>query len=243
MSNNTSKPSGLDERHGESPARGALDRPLAIHVTDSSLMGLVVAGMESYHVRHWGKGVRKGLAETAGLLWGYVVPRNDMDHVVVDYVSTDTFAKGTANEVGLNDVVTEVKQRVIAYRWPHLTMVGDFHTHPYKRVGEVRRDRGWEFSDADRSSYGSPETWPGRMALVLTIAELGRSSDMDAEVVSDNVIHWQMDRYRFWLSGYSIDRCGTRLLVSPTPDKGRPSRPAVYVDAPTVNGTNSWFVY
>ena len=89
----------------------------------------MVAGVESYHVRHSGSGVRGGAAETAGLLWGYVVTRADMDHVVVDYVSTDTFAKGTANEVGLNPRVTEVKQRVIAFRWPHLTMVGDFHTH------------------------------------------------------------------------------------------------------------------
>ncbi len=244
MSNDTNKLPDLEGVCESLVTESPFDRPIAIHVTDSSLMALVVAGMESYHVRHWGKGVRKGPAETAGLLWGYVASKADLDHVVVDFVSTDTFAKGTANEVDLNDDVTEVKRRVIAYRWPYLTMVGDFHTHPYKRIGEVTKDKGWEFSCGDRSWYEkehSPSTWSGRIALVLTIAELGRSSEKDAEVVSDNVIYWQLDKYRFWLSGYSIDQCGTKLLVSPTAEKGRPSRPTVYIDAPTVNGTDSWF--
>lgn len=242
--NNPNKPREPGQERGESPPRNPFDRPIAIHVTDSSLMDLVVAGVESYHVRHWGKGVREGAAETAGLLWGYIVSKADMDHVVVDYVSTDTFAKGTADEVGLNPLVTAVKQRVIALRWPHLTMVGDFHTHPYKNVGEVTKNKGWEFSDGDRRWYEEPEEphsppWPGRIALVLAIAECGRSSAKDPEVVSDNAIAWQLDKYRFWLSGYSIDRCGTKFLVSPTPEKGR--RPTVYIDAPTVNGTNPWF--
>ena len=229
-----------------SDARVSFNRNLTIHVGDASLMGLVVAGMESYHVRHWGTGVRKGIAETAGLLWGYVVPKEDGDHVVVDYVSTDTFAKGTAGEVGLNDDVTKVKQRVIAGRWPHLTMVGDFHTHPYKTVADANECKGWEFSKGDRNWYEtdhSRDTWDGRIALVLTIAELRRRTEKEPEVVNDNVIHWQMDRYRFWLSGYAIDAAGEKLIVSPSVSKGVLGRPAVYVDAPTVNGTSAWFEY
>lgn len=238
----------------DSSQRSPFDRPIAIHVRDSSLMGLVVAGIESYHVRDWGNGARKGTVETAGLLWGYVASKKNMDHVVVDYISTDTYAKRTANDVTLNDDVTEVKQRVIELRWPHLTMLGDFHTHPYENVGDVPKGKGckgWEFSKGDREWYEgnieghSPTTWPGRIALVLTIAELGRSNHKDAEVVSDNVICWQMDKYRFWLAGYSIDPCGDKLLVSPasdtTSDGDRSVRPTVYIDAPTVNGTDAWF--
>ena len=136
MSNDPKKVPEPGREHDESPPQSPFDRPIAIHVTDSSLMGLVVAGMESYHVRHWGNGVGKGAAETAGLLWGYVVSKADMDHIVVDYVSTDTFAKGTAGEVGLNDDVTEVKRRVIAYRWPYLTNGGRL---PYPPLQERRR--------------------------------------------------------------------------------------------------------
>ena len=214
--------------------------------------------MESYHVRHWGKSVtsKKGPAETAGLLWGYVVTKDKADHVVVEHVSTDIFAKGTANEVDLNLKVMDVKQKVVEQRWPHLSLVGDFHTHPYKNFGEVVSNAGWEFSKGDRAWYEKheePDSWPGCVALVLAIGELKRfreDSQLEATTVNNNIIRWQIDRFRFWLSGYAIDEIRKpkpkRLVVSPRADTDRselPRRPAVYIDAPTINGTNRWFSY
>ena len=221
-------------------------------------MDLMLAAMESYHVRHWGKHVVSGRnpAETAGLLWGYVVSRDDMDHVVVAHVSTDTFAKGTSGEVGLNETVTKVKQDVVRKRWPHLSLVGDFHTHPYRNYSEVVQNSGWEFSEGDRDWYESdhtPDSWPGCIAVVMAIGELKRfyeDSQLEAKAVSNNSIRWQIDRFRFWLSGYAIDETGSkdrrRLVVSPRADDANgehPERPAVYIDVPTINGTNAWFSY
>ena len=79
----------------------------------------------------------------------------------------DTFAKGTANEVDLNLKVMDVKQKVVEQRWPHLSLVGDFHTHPYKNFGEVVSNAGWEFSKGDRAWYEKheePDSWPGCVA-------------------------------------------------------------------------------
>ena len=75
----------------------SFDRDLTIHVADSALLHLMLAGMESYKVRHWGTAVtaNKGPAETAGLLFGHATRKGNMDHVMVEHVSTDTFAKGT----------------------------------------------------------------------------------------------------------------------------------------------------
>lgn len=217
-------------------------------------MHLLFAGMESYHVRHWGPNVttERGPAETAGLLWGYVVSREDRDHVVVEHVSTDTFAKGTSGEVGLNEEVTRVKQEVVAKRWPHLSMIGDFHTHPYKTYSDAKDNAGWEFSEGDRDWYEKHHdaaSWPGCVALVLAIGKLAKFHEnniLEPTVVADNTVHWQFDRFRFWLSGYAIDaRKGKRrsqLVVSPRTDD-ETGRRAVYLDVPTVNGTNAWFSY
>ena len=31
-------------------------------------------------------------------------------------------------------------------------MVGDYHSHPYKSLSELRANKGWEYSDADLTS-------------------------------------------------------------------------------------------
>lgn len=68
----------------------------------------------------------RGPAETTGLLWGYTSYRDGVDHVVVEQVATDKFAKGTYWETEApNDDVTAAKQAVVADLWPHLSMLGD----------------------------------------------------------------------------------------------------------------------
>ncbi len=229
------------------------DKELTIHVSDSSLMHLLLAGMESYKVRHWGTSVtaNRGPAETAGLLWGYTVHRDNMDHVIVEHVSTDTFAKGTSSEVGLSEEVMCVKRSVIEERWPYLSLIGDFHTHPYKNYTEVEEAKGWEASQGDRDwyeKYRTPDDWPGRIALILAIGELARyheRSHWEPEIIEDNTLRWQqLERFRFWLSAYAVDECeGNRFVVSPNARSDGPQRPHVYVDVPNVSGTNAWFSY
>ena len=233
-------------------ARQPIDRGVAIHVSDSSLLHLLFAGMESYKVRRWGKTStsKKGPAETSGLLWGYVVSREDMDHVMVEQVSTDKHAKGTYFDSELNDDATEIKRQIVEERWPHLTMIGDFHTHPYKSYTEAKECGGWHASEGDIEWYEAKtrEDWPGRISLILTIAELVRynpESYVEPSNVADHIIHWQqLERFRFWLAAYAVDESdGNCLVVSPKEDSDDPSRPHVYIDVPTINGTNAWFSY
>ena len=173
-----------------------------------------------------------------------------MDHVSVAHVSTDTHGSRSPDSFGLNDQSTKAKCELIEQRWPHLSMIGDFHTHPYNAYGEVMDDRGWEFSDADYEWYESGhtrETWPGRVGLVLTLAELKRHREdnaIDPAVKGrhGNILHWQLGRYRFWMSAYAIDSDNGELAVSPRPDRPR-SREHVYIDVPTINGTDAWFTY
>lgn len=240
-------------------------KDITIRVSDAALLQLLMAGMESYRVRRWGRHATsgRGPAETAGLLWGYTAFRDGMDHVVVEHVSTDKFAEGTyLGSDAPNDDVTTVKQEVVADRWPHLSMLGDFHTHPYKgglrevaNAGPTSAGKlgGWHASPADVAHQESldPDGWLGRIFLILTIARLDKydpDTHMEPRLVAKHILHWQqLGRYRFWLSAYSLDECangaGKKLVVSPKAKSDDPQRRHVYVDVPTINGTNAWYAY
>lgn len=234
-------------------------RDLTIHVGDSALLHLTFAAMESFKIRNWGKTTtsNRGPIETAGVLWGYHVARDEEDHVKIEHASTDKFAKGykSESEWPLQEV-TEAKQAIVAARWPYLSLIGDFHTHPYESYNDVQECKGWEFSDGDREAYEKENYLAGPyqcVALVLTVAKLQRydkSTKLVGAEIANNAVQWQLDRYRYWLAGYAIDKVslggdqGVKLEVSPTETGGsREQRGNVYIDVPTVNGITAWFDY
>jgi hypothetical protein len=65
-------------------------------------------------------------------------------------------------------------------RWsPHLSLIGDFHTHPYASLAEVRETEGWKFSKADVEALQNDDfLWDKAdghpVALVVTVCRLGR---------------------------------------------------------------------
>lgn len=224
-----------------------------VHVSDSAIMHLMLAGMESFHVRLKGKHVLENPdlppVETAGLLIGYSCHRNKEDHFVIEHATTDKFAKGFSSRIGpLIDTVTEEKRKVIQRQWPHLQIIGDFHTHPYTSYSQAERHRGWEFSSYDIKFHEelNPEDWEGRCALVLTIAELKRvqeDSRRSNERWAENVIHWQLGDYRFWLSVIVLDGIrdadSNRFVVSPKQGINKDHmRPKVYLNVPTIRGVD-----
>ena len=175
----------------------------------------------------------------------------------------DAHAEKAANWVSFNDESNMNKKRVVESRWPHLCLIGDFHTHPYDNYSQAKRDRGWEFSRADRESLEENDfcgnLWSDcRVSLVLTIAKLKRVRE-EQRIDPDpafgelkNVLYWQMDNYRFWLSGYAADKVNKdsgkySFIVSPRhrgwscPPRCENSRARVRIDVPTVTGSSHRF--
>ena len=241
------------------------ERDTTIHVSDNALMHLVLAGIESFHVRPWGKTVaeHRGAVETAGLLLGYFRSKNTIDHVFVNDVSTDTYSERDKNSVLINQTVTEEKMKVVESRWPYMTLVGDFHTHPYSdpedSASVVRRKQYWRFSPGDYKSYEEattqdqfhPSRWNGRVALVLTIARNKRKHvGVRSEYIKTNAITWLFEDYRLFLAGYAIDISQKSseeyvFVVSPPQFKKKNpnGRSKIYLDVPSVLGTDLWQSY
>ena len=228
-----------------------LDRGITVHVSDQALMHLLLAGMEAYKMRKY----RGRLPlETCGLLWGFVKDSvRGMDHVTVEHVSTDTAAEREPDSNALNDRTTDIKRQIVQDRWPNLSLLGDFHTHPYSSYSDVMGCKGWEFSKGDFEFFEydhKPDSWlwDARVSLVLTLAQIKRKTAtyIAGEVKSakhGNVLQWQQCDYRLWLSAYALDKVNGRLVVSPHPAAKEPRWQRVFIDAPTINGTNEWFSY
>ena len=247
------------------------NRHLIIHVSDSALMHLMLAGIESFRIRiHGGEAKENyGPVETAGILWGHFLQKRETDHVFVDQVTNDTYAEKHRSSVSLNPTATKVKQRIVDSRWPHMSFVGDFHTHPYPKIDNKKSSKnywtlknvikdGWKFSDGDYDFYESrsgyqPSEWDGRIALVLSVAEPQRVHDVDPKLIRPNTLMWQFEEFRLFLAAYSVDVLPTkgeesRFIVSPPRDDvdtrtTRPKRPYVFIDVPTISGTNAWYKY
>jgi len=236
---------------------------LWVHVTDSALMHLLMAGMESFKVHRRGKHVvtNRGPVETTGFLWGYVPEAsNGYDHVVIQHATTDFVARRTKGWTELIQDSALAQQSVLSARWPHLALVGDFHTHPYESYSDVEAnpgassgDRAW-YEEGFRDNVTKPGLKAGfRTSLVLSIAELKRVQDNTRFYPElskrGNTLKWQMGRFRYWLTAYSVDRASddddSPLVLSPRerdwPEAEHAGRDEVYLDVPTIYGTDRYF--
>ena len=193
-----------------------------VHLSESAFMHLCLAGLESYLVR-------EEPLETYGLLWGNVVETEDEDNEYrdyrVDHVTVDIDAERGEAEVAPNDRNLEVKRQMVNAFWPHVSFLGNFHTHPYEHYKNDRvvHNRYFVFSEHDRCFVEHhAEYWCDmglEIALVLTIAGMDIPGWRAPRRMpnNSNAIEWTMDRYRVWLAAYSVERAddAPELLLHP----------------------------
>lgn len=66
---------------------------------------------------------------------------------------------------------------LIEQYWPHLELVGTFHSHPYETLEDVNETKGWRASEGDRAHWPSVHSelvtnQPLMAHLVFTVTEL-----------------------------------------------------------------------
>jgi hypothetical protein len=119
---------------------------------------LLLAAAETYVVPARGKG--NGFTECYGVCYG-----SRRDHapfadgrfrrtVHVSRIVTQLRARANAHEVYPNAQSAKIHGEVADKLFSHLSVVGDYHTHPYKSLTRLRSVRGWEYSDADQEHVG-----------------------------------------------------------------------------------------
>jgi len=127
---------------------------LHVNVEARAFEDLLLAAVEGYKVAP-GKGYK--YTEVFGICFGSVrrkIKYGQETEVLVNVsrVATQLRAKATASSVLPNEKSLAAQVEIGQQFFPHLEVVGDYHTHPYRSFDELKANVGWEHSDADEQS-------------------------------------------------------------------------------------------
>jgi hypothetical protein len=188
-------------------------KDFSVKISEQALREAILATVEAYAV-----GIRRQTqVEIFGHLWGYQRRSLDRSVFFVDTIGISLSAKGNRNSVEPHPDSIRLKSEIIE-RWsPHLTLLGDFHSHPYKDYEQVKSVSGFEFSHEDICCFrDDDELWKCSdchpLALVMTICEMQRVHEAPATWERSNVIRFDIAQFRFWVNamvGYT-DEDGER---------------------------------
>jgi hypothetical protein len=150
-------------------------------VEDHVVPQLFTTAIEAYEFIHQSTSRSKGYdkLETFGLLWGYSIPaKGDAPARVVATVATaETSALRHTDWVQPNYDSVKAKKEFFERYWPHVELIGTFHSHPYENLAMVNNVKGWRASPADEKFFPSfhEEIAPDQdllLHLVISIAQL-----------------------------------------------------------------------
>lgn len=157
--------------------------------------------------------------EVFGLCFGSVrtVPTSKLGkklQINVGRVTTQMRARATSNQVEPNWRSFERHLSIADKFFPHLEIVGDYHSHPYRTFEYLQKARGWEYSQRDEDSleYINEKITERRslplFSLVVAVAQ-GERSGNNAIRRRPNVIQVPVDDLFFVVAAYRIRRDAT----------------------------------
>lgn len=220
-------------------------------VEDHVVPQLLTSAIEAYEFEHraFEKGRSKLSIETYGLLWGYAVPaRNGLAARLVVVVATvETSALRHEDWVLPNVDSLSAKRDFIHQYWPHLELIGTFHSHPYSDLAEVNESHGWRASQGDSQDHWPeihkalcPEL-PEMLHLVLTITALKKKGTAwptrlpGGEAASGFVL--SSDHRKFWIKGYCTQQ---QISLGKSPNTSFVTTDEVVLDMPTLTSRFSY---
>ena len=203
---------GRGQQALESVNLGSKNMNVRIRVADRALESMVLSASESFVLGDGNKPQKrrwrgKRYVETFGFVWGYrqEVDDGETEHIHIDRFYESLSARRKSNSVTPNEDAVWLKNSIIK-RWsPHLLLLGDFHTHPYKSRQDVEDRKGWEFSVQDVSSFKEDKhLW--RLAnqkplmFVMAVAPIKRVRETEAKWLYNNTWVFTVGQLPFWLT-------------------------------------------
>jgi hypothetical protein len=195
----------VDESHEE----------VVIWLDDRAIEDIVLVALEAYAVPK-GRGVK--YTETYGICFGSTKAteekrqahgRHTVRYIHINSVHIQLRAEGYANKITYDLRSLDTQMEVARHLFPQLDIVGDFHTHPYRDVDELKQIKGWHFSRDDEASipeWASPLRLMGyqpRTSLIVAVAK-GVKRVSRPSRVGPNVIRFSVGKYHLYLSCYRI---------------------------------------
>lgn len=192
---------------------------ISILVEDHVVPLLFTSAIEAYEVAERRK--QLGPVETYGLLWGYALPAREEtgqpERLIAVTATIETSAQRAPGSVAPKGDSIVMKRDFIRKYWPHLELIGTFHSHPYEGLSEVNGIQGWRCSDEDREHWlWFHETFcdemPSLAHLIVTISKLEKQGTAWPSRLSGNEAGTgyvlNADRRKLWIRGYVSERFG-----------------------------------
>jgi len=187
-----------------------------VRVSSQFLEAVTLAAIEAYCYGDK-PGRRWRPVETLGYIWGF--KKRDEQEIVLflDRMSISISSQRGRDSVDPNPEAAILKNEVMM-RWsPHMMLLGDFHSHPYRTLSDVTAINGFEFSDRDFDAFLADdliwrESGNNPVMLAITICRLGRVRENFGERVRSNVHRYKVGQFQFWINvsvGY-LDAQGRR---------------------------------
>jgi len=186
---------------------------LEVWITDRALEDILLSTLEGYAVSPGGG---KRYTEVYGICFGTsrVVERrrlghgyHDVRYVQITRAAPQIRAKVAATWALPSDKSLGIQKILAELLFPHLEIVGDYHSHPYASLDRLTHHRGWEFSRQDelRSTRWVNEVkrlgYSPRVGLVIAVTR-GTKAVRSRGRVRDHVTHIGIKNFHFFLSAY-----------------------------------------
>jgi hypothetical protein len=193
-----------------------------VRVSPELLETMTLAAIEAYCYGNLRK-LKNTAVETLGYVWGYRKQENGTTIFYLDRTSVSISAERQYHSVTPNLDAAKLKNEVMM-RWsPHLTMLGDFHSHPYRNLKEVNAESGYNFSPEDLNELKTNDfIWEqsgnNPVILVIAVCRLGRVRDSVQDNFRNNTARYAVGEFQFWLNGAVgyLDAEGRRLVTGNT---------------------------
>lgn len=188
---------------------------LDITIEDHVVPQLLTSALEAYEIRDQNHQHKLDKLETFGLLWGYVIPeredRNPRIIATVATVETSALRKNDSVKPDINSL--KMKMEFVKRYWPHLEVVGTFHSHPYESLDEVKSCKGWQASteggDTDFWPYIHKELFPTTPYLghlIVTITKLSKKGWANPKQIhNDSGFELSMGSRKLWITSYGSE--------------------------------------
>ncbi len=194
----------VEEKHEE----------IVVWLDEKAIEDIVLVALEAYAVP------RRGVAftETYGICFGSTKSteekrlahgKHTIRHIEVESVHIQLRAEGYSNKVTYDLRSLDAQMEVAKVLFPQLDIVGDFHTHVYRTVNELKEAQGWRFSRADEAvipTWVDPLREKGyhpRASLIVGVATGGKRITRPGRM-RDNVIRFSVNKYHFYVACFRI---------------------------------------
>lgn len=183
-----------------------------ICISHDLLETMTLGAVESYEL---GDGSNENAVEIIGYIWGYYKKGGNSIYYNLDKGFLSISSKRGKNSVAPKKQAAKYKNTILGQWTPYISLVGDFHTHPYQNLKEVKNNKGFKFSKQDLEAFRNDDyVWTesgGYPAwIVLTICKLQRVWErIFVENVSrSSAVTFDIGEFRIWINacfGYLND--------------------------------------